>query len=350
MIEKPSSGRTNHFYLDILAQPQALRELIEFYSHPDGARLLAGIPRPELPILTGMGASYHASWITAEHLHGAGIPALLVEATDLLNYGIPLLHRGKHLLYVSQSGASAEVAPILQSLAEDSMLVAVTNDPSSPLASRANVNLPTHAGTETLVATKTYINSLAVLWLLARQWCGRADGNEIGMMKRIADRCEKIVDDAASIVARWRDTFKGAKQILFLGHGPHAATARQAALMVNEWAKVPALGLSAGAFRHGFIESLSESFGAVVFAAPGRTFAPSVALAAELEQYRACVLIVSNGETFELSASLERNVAWDEFLSPLLDVIPAQLFVEALARELGITPGFRYISKVATKL
>jgi fructoselysine-6-P-deglycase FrlB-like protein len=59
--------------------------------------------------------------------------------------------------------------------------------------------------------------------------------------------------------------------------------------------------------------------------------------------------MVTNGETRDVSEELDQSDV-DEFLSPILDVVPAQLFVEALARERGVPPGFRYISKVIMKL
>jgi hypothetical protein len=40
----------------------------------------------------------------------------------------------------------------------------------------------------------------------------------------------------------------------------------------------------------------------------------------------------------------------NEFLTPMLDVIPAQLYAEALAAELGVPPGFRYLSKVVKQV
>jgi fructoselysine-6-P-deglycase FrlB-like protein len=88
----------------------------------------------------------------------------------------------------------------------------------------------------------------------------------------------------------------------------------------------------------------------VVFASPGRSLSNSLALAEELHGYGVRVLLVQNGCTRELDEQEIQPIVWDEFLSPILDVIPTQLYAEALARYLGQRSGFRYLSKVATKL
>jgi fructoselysine-6-P-deglycase FrlB-like protein len=120
--------------------------------------------------------------------------------------------------------------------------------------------------------------------------------------------------------------------------------------MVNEWAKQPARAFSAGAFRHGLIESAEANMCIGIFAAPGRTYSAALALADELSGYGARVLIVSNGVARTSAQGWDNKFECDEFLSPILDTIPAQLFAEALARELGVAPGFRYIGKVINKL
>ena len=61
-------------------------------------------------------------------------------------------------------------------------------------------------------------------------------------------------------------------------------------------------------------------------------------------------LIVEHGRTRSLDAAPNPAIEIDEFLAPLLDVIPAQIFADALARTLGVGPGFRYIGKVVTRL
>jgi glucosamine--fructose-6-phosphate aminotransferase (isomerizing) len=335
-------------YQDIAQQPRAIRDLIAFYTADIGAAQLASLPSRGPLLLTGMGASFHAAQAIIPSFTSLNIPAVAIEATELLYYNRALLHEHAALVFVSQSGASAEVAAILAELPAEHTLLAVTNDTQSLLARHAQAVLPIVAGVESGVATKTYLNSLAALWLLARRW-GAWSGDELRTLSRIADAIELLLADADQIAARWLEALGDVRQIVFVGHGPHAATARQSAMILAERARVAALGTSAGAFRHGPIEIAQPGVGVVVFAAPGRSSDSARALAAELHEYGARTLLVENGRTRRLDEPAE-PASVDEFLSPLLDVIPAQLFADALATRLGIAPEFRYISKVTTRL
>jgi glutamine---fructose-6-phosphate transaminase (isomerizing) len=337
-------------FSDIMQQPQALRDLASYYERGEGAARLAAMPAQTAPLLTGMGASLHAAQVAALHLHNQDVAALAVEATDLLFYSRALLPSNDPLVFVSQSGASAEVAAIVAELPAARALVAVTNNPHSPLAQRAQLILPILAGVESGVATKTYVNTLATLWLLARHWGGRSDGDEISTLARLADACENLLAGGEAVAARWLDMLGAAEIIVFLGHGPHAATARQASMMLAERARVAAIGTSAGAFRHGPIEITQPGIGAVVFAAAGPSGESARALAAELRQHGARVLVVEHGHARDLDEPTGAPPEFDEFLAPILDILPVQLFADALAREHGVEPKFRYIGKVVTQL
>lgn len=339
----------NRLYQDIAQQPRAIRDLIAFYTADIGAAQLASLPSRGPLLLTGMGASFHAAQAIIPSFTSLNIPAVAIEATELLYYNRALLHERAALVFVSQSGASAEVAAILAELPAGHTLLAVTNDTQSLLARHAQVVLPIVAGVESGVATKTYLNSLAVLWLLARRWGGAWSGDELQTLSQIADAIELLLADADQIAARWLETLGDVQRIVFVGHGPHAATARQSAMILAERARVAAIGTSAGAFRHGPIEIAQPGVGVVIFAAPGRSSDSARALAAELHEYGARTLLVENGRTRGLGEPAEPATV-DELLSPLLDVIPAQLFADALATRLGIAPEFRYISKVTTRL
>jgi glucosamine--fructose-6-phosphate aminotransferase (isomerizing) len=337
-------------YTDITQQPQALRDLASYYERGEGFARLAALPAQTAPLLTGMGASLHAAQAAALHLHNLDVAALAVEAADLVFYSRRLVRSGDPLVFVSQSGASAEVAAVIGGLPPEAALVAVTNNPHSPLAQRAQYILPIVAGAESGVATKTYMNTLAALWLLARHWGGLGGGGEVHTLSRLADACEALLTGADAIGARWLDTLGAAETIVFLGHGPHAATARQAAMMLAERARAAAIGTSAGAFRHGPVEITQPGTGVVVFASPGPAAESARALAAELREHGARVLLVEHGRTRDLDEPAGAPSEFDEFLAPILDIIPAQLFADALARERGVEPKFRYIGKVVTKL
>ncbi len=337
------------FCSEILQQPAAIRQLVDYY-RSQAPHILASIPPPQDLILTGMGASYHAAQVAAYHLQGLGRRALAVEAVDLLQYGSPFLEGCQELVYISQSGSSAEIAPILAQLKGEAIFVAVTNHLDSPLASAAQFALPLAVTEENLVATQTYVNSLAVLWLLARGWAGLAPETGLQALDAIADHVQHLLDRSAAVAARWLEALAPQKTVIFTGFGPHAATARQAAQTVAEWVKLPAIGMGAGALRHGFIETVHPGVGVVIFTAPGRSHPAALRLAADLEACGAAVLLVVNGATRWKEQWLSPPPGVDEFLSPMLDVIPAQLYTEALAGYLGVPPGFRYIQKVITDL
>lgn len=284
------------------------------------------------------------------HLLRLGVAAHALEAADLLNYAHPILTGESQLVFVSQSGSSGEIAPITSALPDGAVLLAVTNDPQSLLARRAHAVLPLFAGEEDTVATKTYLNSLATLWLLARHWGGILDGSEGEQLTRVADDCAELLDHAHESLEQWLDTLSACKTLLFVGHGPHAATAQQAAQTVSEWAKVPAHGNSIGAYRHGRIEAAGPELGAVIFAGRGPARVSAVALAAELRAYGASVLLIEDGRVLGESDSRAPASPVDEFLMPILDIIPVQLFAEGLARHLGVAPGFQHIAKVVTRL
>ena len=334
---------------DIAQQPAALRAVIDYCRSSEGSARLAAAPIGRAPILTGMGASYHAALAMVPYFHSLGIPALAVESIDLLNYSQVLLQEGRPLIFISQSGTSAEVAALAEVLPAGVPLLAVTNDVESVLAQRAQLVLPTLAGKESGVATKTYLNCLAVLWLLARRWGGVLNGDEGATLEQVAAESERLVADTDATAARWLETFDGAGQLVFAGHGPHVSTARQAAMMLAERARVAAIGMGVGALRHGPIEIAQADLGAVMFASPGRSSESALALAGELAGHGARVLIVEHGRARSLDEAPAAS-GIDEFLAPLLDVIPAQIFADALARKLGVGPGFRYIGKVVTRL
>ncbi|HEX2998925.1 MAG TPA: SIS domain-containing protein [Armatimonadota bacterium] len=332
---------------ELYQQPQSLRSLVQSLDQGLLDQLEKMGPASGTPVLfTGMGASFHAGWIAALHLLHLGKAAFSLEAADLLYYGFPPLD---DWVYISQSGESGEAPELLQKLPENVRLIALTNDPGSSLARAARLVLPIFAGEETLLASKTYLNSLAWLWLLARCWGGAWSGDELDQLLHTADRVENLLSRGRSLVDPLLDRFDPDRGLVFLGHGPHAATAREAAMTLAEWSKLPALSYSMAAFRHGFIETVRPGMGVVIFSPPGPSQPSGLDLAAELANYGARVWLVQHGVLYPFTSATPPVEPIDEFLAPLLDILPFQLYAQRIAELRSIKPGFRYIRKVVQK-
>src|SRR6185295_8457089 len=63
-----------------------------------------GLPAEQAPILTGMGASFHAALAMVPYFHSLNVPAVAVEATDLFYYSRALFQERRPLVFISQSG------------------------------------------------------------------------------------------------------------------------------------------------------------------------------------------------------------------------------------------------------
>jgi glucosamine--fructose-6-phosphate aminotransferase (isomerizing) len=340
------NGLPSQFFTEIAGQPEALRRLADYYAGAEGGARLAAVPPPAL--LVGMGASHHGGLFAAHRLQELGRPVQAVEATEALYGAAERLAGARQMLYVSQSGASGEVLPLLDRLPAAAHITALTNDAASPLAQRAQVVLPLLAGEEQTVATKTLTNTLALLWLLQQHWTGRLDRTAFETLERLAARLAQTTEAAAEMAEQWLAQLGQAHAYAVVGAGSQAITARHAAMIIMEWLKRPAVSASVGAFRHGPIEIAQSGLGAIVFAEPGPAYTSTCQLAQALSDYGTSVLLVERGQTRRLSAPAQPSAPLDSTLLPIIDLLPVQIFAEALARARGQTPGFRHIEKVVT--
>jgi fructoselysine-6-P-deglycase FrlB-like protein len=279
-----------------------------------------------------------------------GIASQHEEASDVLHYPSCLPRDTTPVIYISQSGDSAEVQPLVDQLTDSTQLIAITNNPSSLLSRKSGLLLPMVAGEEMLIASKTYVNTLALLWLVAQRWSAAPMDNAFDALRCLGERADAMRRAPELAVEKLDALFSASKRVVFLGHGPHAASARQAAMTLSEWPKLPCYAFGVGAYRHGFIETADPSTGVILFTPPGRSRASALALAHDLASYGARVLCIENGQVLNLNEEPASQPPVDEFLSPILDILPVQWYAEAAARLHLPTLGFRYLSKVVSKL
>ena len=333
---------TTPFERDIGDQAEALLAFSQSANPPDVGRLLRG--HYDRVVLTGMGSSHFAALPSWRRLIDAGYPAWWVDTGQLLD-SPRLITPGTLLIITSQSGASAETVAMLDSVARTATLIAITNDPASPLARQADALVPLHSGAEATVSTKSYLNSLAAHLRIASLLTAGPAQDAADAVKIASESGPfPLLHAAAAGLTAAPDG-----RLAYIGHGDHSATALYAALITKEAAKIPAEGFGGGQFRHGPLELAGPGLTAVLFGGDAPVNPSLVQLGRDLLASGSAVLAV--GDLDLADANQIAAPAGDALAQLAHGALVAQHLSVAIARAKNITPGtFSYGSKVTTAL
>ena len=347
------------FLSEILGQPDAILRAAGLLTDQLGTLTTLARPRADRPLLvfTGMGASYHACYPAVTELADRGVPALHVDAAELLHFRTKLLEDGALVVLVSQSGESAEVVQLANELAgaaRGPFTVSITNGLDNRLASSCDATIDTGAGNEGGPSTLTFAASLVTLAAVAEVLAGvdprlLVDRVRASATKAAAGAAEllRVPEGAASTLASWQG---GRPVTVLLGRGAARAASEMGALLVKETAGLPAEALQSGQFRHGPLELAGPEMAAIVFATEPETASLDRRLGTDLTAAGAAVLMVTADAAGEASGRpLARNDGAgtlhlavdpvDRLLRPALAIVPVQLLAWRLALERGRTPG-----------
>jgi glucosamine--fructose-6-phosphate aminotransferase (isomerizing) len=337
---------------DILSQPDALHKALGHYPADQIASLTHRIHQGDFTriVLTGMGSSYNGAYPTWLKMLSLPIPILHVNTAELLHYGQNLID-SKTLLWInSQSGFSVEIVRLLESLKNrrPAFQLSMCNNPESPLAQSADLNVNLHAGDEAGVSTKTYINMLSLLLLTATQLI---NDEWHTVQKTMFDTCSLM----KSYLSNWQTKIKtldnqlgSIDQMILLGRGPSMAAVWNGSLILKEASKVTYEGMNVADFRHGPMELACSRLTILMFEGAAKTAKINHDLALEVMQHGGKVIWFAKQTDPVLPTFLLPDV--DESVNPLIEIIPIQLLSLVLADRGGIEAGkFRHIGKVTVQ-
>lgn len=348
----------NSFYItDILSQAEALKNALrEFDAEPlDNLAQALRSGRIDRVVMTGMGASYYALYPSWLKLVNSGFAAIWVDSAELVHYGQELITEKTLLWLVSQSGRSAEIVTLLDSLKENQpgALLAVTNDMDSPLAkvvrgrTEPAALLSINAEPERSVSTRTYVNSLAVCQLAASVLSGEDSSPTFRELQQAADGLADYLADWQEHLKAIGEQLQEPKHLVLVGRGPSLAAVYCGATITAEAAKIPVLAMPAGEFRHGPIEMCGPELTAIIFAGHPKTMDLNLRLAQDMNEFQSPVLWL--GPAVENMHTLPLPVV-DHTASPLAEILPIQLASVYLAQQKGLEPGkFYRIGKVTLR-
>jgi glucosamine--fructose-6-phosphate aminotransferase (isomerizing) len=303
-----------------------------------------------------MGSSHHACEPAVTDLCERGIGAQLIETSELLHFRTRILTPDTFLGLVSQSGESAEVVRLAADVVRRTdrpFTVTVTNGLSNGLVEHGDVAIDTKVGVERGPSTMTFAASLvamaAVERLLVEDDVGRCLERVARAAELAATAVEELLQDPDGSAERLVGWLGDAGPIVVVGRGAAKGAADMAALLLKETG-THAESLTSAAFRHGPFELAGPALAVVVIATETATRALDLALASDLVDAGASVLVITpDGRGPEGSTSV--RIGYDErLLSPLVAVVPLQLLAWRLAGRRGRQPGeFTRASKVTTR-
>jgi glucosamine--fructose-6-phosphate aminotransferase (isomerizing) len=325
---------------EIAEQPAVLAALVarsaEIVTAVEGAQPadLRGL------VLVARGSSDNAAVYGRYALeHATRRPVALAAPSLHTRYGVHTRLPGFLAIAVSQSGRTPEIVHTLERLAAGgARTVAMTNDPSSPLATGADATVLLGAGEETAVpATKTFTAELAAFALLA---AGLGEASwDAGDWSVALDAVEAtIADDEPARAAAER--IGAGTRLVQVGRGFLYAVALEAGLKIAETTGAPATGYSPADLQHGPIAVAGRDLHALCFAAPGPTAADVAEVAGHLIARGATVTGVAEGPGLipAAGALLPVPAGVVEPLAPLVHAVRAQQLALHLARAAGLDP------------
>jgi glutamine---fructose-6-phosphate transaminase (isomerizing) len=246
---------------------------------------------------------------------------------------------GSTVLGLSQSGRTPDVIEYVErARARGAFTIALTNDPASALAQVAEAVLPLGAGTEqAIAATKTYLNQVAALALLAACSAGTC-ARMVDDLRIVAEQIDALIPAIQPRIVAVANAFAYVGRMFVIGRGVEFATAREIALKLLETCRVAADSLTATDLAHGPVAALDPLFPVWAIASA------DAALPAVLD---AAARAGEMGATLVASGTAAEQIAKADFLlpvpsppspllSPLLSIVPGQLFAWALALAKGL--------------
>ncbi len=315
---------------EILEQPDRLQELLRSQRKTaEQAAQLIQSRSLSYVFLAARGSSDNAGRY-ANYLLGAlnRLPLALATPSLFTYYQQAPNLKDALVIGISQSGQSPDIVSVLQEgRRQGCPTLAITNEPDSPLAGQADFVMDIQAGPELAVAaTKTYTAELMAIAMLSAALRGE---------KSAWDDLEKVpgwIREALKLDAEIRsmaERYRFMQQCVVLGRGYNYATAFEWALKLKELTYIEAEPYSSADFQHGPIAIIARGFPVMAVVSAGKVAEPLISLLEHLKQDLAAELVVISNVDRALALAQTRIPIPDEIpeaLSPLVNIVPAQLF------------------------
>ena len=360
MAEK--QGYPHFMFKEIYEQPLCLRDTLRLQeSYLE--LMTAFLDRAGEVFMVACGTSYHAC-LAASYMFSklAFLATHPIIASEFVEQHGRAVNIDSTILAVSQSGETADtLAAVEHARLRAATVLGLTNVIGSTLTRVSRVYVCQQSGPEVgVAATKTFTSQLSVLAQLALRLAkkrGKVSHVEIEHLEEKLQQMPELAktvlrsqgEKIRKIAKKYRDT----RCFFFLGRGISAATAFEGRLKLLEVAYAPSIAYPAGESKHGPISLIEPGFPVIFICPRDETHKTIVGNIMEMKARGASIIAIIEEGDEELKSLADDYVEIvkevPEVLSPILYVIPLQLFAYHMAIERGYDPDMpRNLAKSVT--
>ena len=343
-----------HFMLkEIFEQPKGISETINRRLDEKGMIKLDGISltREELNrfskiYIVACGTAYHAGLVGKTIIEKFAKIPVEVDVASEFRYRDPLVDENTLFIAISQSGETLDtLAALREAKRKGARILSVVNVVGSSVARESDDVFYTWAGPEIAVAsTKAYTTQLTCMYLLGL-YMGLERGtiteefyrDFIGELSVIPEKLEGYLKKIGEIEALAKILYNR-DQVFFIGRGLDSSIAYEGSLKLKEISYINSFAIAAGELKHGTIALMEPGTLVLALATQDFLYEKMISNIQEIKARGAHVLSIAKEGNRAIEAQSNEVIyippCRDE-LTPLLSVVPLQIFSYFVAKERG---------------
>ena len=294
--------------------------------------------------IVACGTAMHAGLVAKHSLEKLCKIQTEVDIASEFRYRDPLLDEKTLCIFISQSGETADtIAALKLSKEKGAKTIAISNVIGSSITREAHYSIYTHAGPEIAVAsTKAYTSQVILLTILSIYFAEilEVNNSEIDTLKKDILELPKKIEDTLKVSKNIESFAKKVyqeKDIFFLGRGIDETVAKEGSLKLKEISYIHSESYAAGELKHGPIALIEKGITVIGIMTDKNLVEKTISNIQEVITRGAKTLIVTNqnidNKMFEEVINIPST---NTLISPILSIIPLQLFSYYIAKEKGL--------------
>ena len=326
-----------HFLQDILRQPQELERALGHLSGVGrhGLQTAADAIRKARHVyLTGIGSSWHAAFGAGAIFFRAGRPVYMQDAGELVQFAT--FPAESVIIAISRSGRSVEIVNLLAKARQSgATVIGVTNSTDGVLAREAQLSILVPTLRDHAISVNTYSTLAVAAAALACAAVDSFDDKLAASLRSASAETERRIPNWQKQIAG-NNWFAPGKLVHFLARGGSLGSCHEARLLWEEGAKSGATALGTGSFRHGPQEMVVEGTRFGMWIDGQRSREQDLSVARDLRHLGSSVVLIGQDLSPDAGDLVFQLPHVDAEWQFMIDILPAQLAAEYLARLSGV--------------